>query len=264
MYDQLDLRQRILEQLVHAGEPLGSGAILGRLHTVGMNVSQPTISRALNQTDALGFTVKSRNRGRVLTDPGRRYLEEVRRRLTTGQLTDGQLAKVGRTTLVELRQALVSRRVLEREAARLAAEHAQPEQVAHLWRVLDSQRQSMVLGMNGADPAVEFHEVLAEASGNRFLAAGLQLIRTSTHSIRSLMGALGASIGGDSYPRHLEILQAIAARDGAEAERLAGNHLNDFIGYIDGWISGGVATQSDGSSRAREETQEAGSAASPC
>lgn len=238
MYDRRDLRQRILEQLVHAREPLGSGSLLERLNAVGMKVSQPTIGRALNQTDRLGLTVKTANRGRELTDQGRRYLDQVRRQLITGQLSEPQLARVGRATLAELRQALVSRRVLEREAARLAAEHAQPEQVTALWRIVESQRHSRVLGSRGAESAIEFHEALAEASGNRFLASALQLIRTSTHSIRSLMGALGASIGEDSYPHHLQIVRAVGARDAVEAERLAGKHLNDFIAYVDGWISG--------------------------
>ncbi len=238
MYDRQDLRQRILEQLVHAPEPLGAGTILDRLRAGGMKVSQPTVGRALAHTDRLGLTAKHGNRGRELTEDGRHYLEKVRRNLTSGQLTDTQLARVGRATLAELRQAIVSRRVLEREAARLAAEHAQAEQIAHLRRALEAQRYSLVLGARGAESAVEFHDALAEASGNRFLAAALQLIRTSTHSIRALMSALGASIGGDSYPRHREILRAVIARDGAEAERLAGAHMNDFIGYVDAWISG--------------------------
>lgn len=238
MYDSLTLQFRVVEHLEQLNAPIGSGALVERFAQSGRRISQPTIGRVLERTDRLGITSKVSNKGRVLTEQGRRFLEKARREMVFGQLSDEQLVSVGHATLVELRQALVARRVLEREAAHLAAEHAQQEQITRMWRIVEAQQQSPASSEMAARAAVDFHAALAEASGNQFLAAALHLIRSSTQNVRSLMAALGVSIGGESAPHHVQIMEAIAARDSAEAERLAGNHLNEFVRYVDGWLSG--------------------------
>lgn len=238
MRQRRTLQLEVLEHLAQLSEPIGSGALLETIVSSGRRISRPTIGRILEESDRLGITSKVSNKGRLLTDEGRRFLEEARRQAASSQLSNEQLAKVGQASLTELRHALVARRSLEREAARLAAEHAQPDHTARMRRILDLQRQSAATSESAARAAVDFHVALADASGNQFLASALHLIRSSTQNIRSLMGALGVRIGGDSYPHHLQLLEAISARDSREAERLAGHHINEFIRYVDCWLSG--------------------------
>ncbi|HUF11266.1 MAG TPA: FCD domain-containing protein [Rhodothermales bacterium] len=237
---------QVLEHLAQLTEPIGSGALRARLAAYGRPFSQPTIGRVLLQMDSLGVTAKLSNKGRLLTPEGRRYLEEARRRSASSQLTERQLASVGRATLLELRQALEARRVLEREAARLAALHASPDDVARLRSIVDTQRHSLPSADLAAHAAVDFHEVLAEASHNRFVASTLHLIRSSTQNIRLLMAALGVSIGGESIPHHVEIVEAIAARNDAAAESAAESHITEFVRYVDGWLSGAAAAADGG------------------
>ena len=238
MRQRRTLQLEVLEHLAQSTEPIGSGALLEMIVATGRSISRPTIGRILEDADRLGITCKVSNKGRVLTDEGRRFVQEARRQAASSQLSNEQLAKVGRVSLTELRHALVARRSLEREAARLAAEHARPDHTARMWRILDVQRQSAPTSETAARAAVDFHVALADASGNQFVASALHLIRSSTQNIRSLMGALGVRIAGDSYPHHLQLLEAISARDSLEAERLAGHHINEFIRYVDGWLSG--------------------------
>jgi DNA-binding FadR family transcriptional regulator len=247
---------QVLEHLAQLTKPIGSGALRERLAAYGRRVSQPTIGRVLNQTDRLGVTSKVSNKGRVLTLEGRRFLDEARRRNASTQLTDRQLATVGRAALLELRQALEARRVLEREAARLAALHSRPADIVRMRTIINLQRRSVPSADLASGAAVEFHEALAEASCNRFIASTLHLIRSSTQNVRSLMAALGVSIGGESMPHHVEIVEAIAERNPSAAETAAGGHITEFIRYVDGWLSG-VAAADNGQ-------VERGGVAPPC
>ena len=259
MADRRIVQLHVLEHLAHLTEPIGACTLRERLAASGRRVSQPTIGRVLNQTDRLGVTAKVSNKGRVLTLEGHRYLDEARRQSASTQLTDRQLASIGRAALLELRQALEARKVLEREAARLAALHCRSTDVTRMRSIIDMQRQSVPSADLASRTAVEFHEALAEASGNRFVASTLHLIRSSTQNVRSLMDALGVSIGGESTPHHVEIVEAIAARNLSAAETAAESHIQEFIRYVDGWLMPRMAATEDGGWRV-----EGGGFAPPC
>lgn len=227
-----DLQYQILEILALSGEAIGSGAIHQELAGRGLTLSQPTVGRALFQLDALGLTSRVSNKGRQLTPEGRRRFEELQARHTAERLTAQALMTVGQSTLHELRQAMVARRAIEKEIARLAAEYASPEQIQYLRRLVESQRRSLEAGRPGADEAVAFHLALGDACGNHFLADAAQLVRTNMATLQRLMYHLGASIG-ESYCDHAQLLEAVGNREPAAAEKAMALHMNELIRHID-------------------------------
>lgn len=227
-----DLHFQILEILAQTVEPIGSGAIHQELIGRGLDLSQPTVGRALFHLDAQGLTHRVSNKGRQLTPEGRKRFEELLARHNAERLTAHALMTVGKSTLQELHQAMVARKAIEKEIARLAAEYASPEQIQHLRRLVESQRRSLDSGRPGADEAVAFHLALGEACGNHFLADAAQLVRTNMATLQRLMYHLGASIG-ESYCDHAHLLEAVAGREPAAAEKAMSQHMNELIRHID-------------------------------
>jgi hypothetical protein len=232
-----ELSIQVAELLARSAGPVGSHAISLQLARQGIDTSPATAGRVLAGFDQLGFTRRVSNLGRVLTEEGHAWLQGVRRRRIAGAWGARVLRDVGRATLMELRHAMVARRRLEGEAARLAAESASPDQLGRLRRILQAHRESLARGGDGAGEAKDFHVALAEVSGNPYIASALHLIRTSTRNVEDLMFQLGATIGGDCFQVHGELLMAIEGRDPRRACDLAENHLSGYIGHIDRWLA---------------------------
>jgi GntR family transcriptional repressor for pyruvate dehydrogenase complex len=227
-----ELQYHILDLLAAVNTPNGSGFLLSGIDRRGVDVSQATLGRALRVLDERSLTVKVSNKGRVITPEGRRWLGEARRREGASRWTEQTLLAVGRSTLTELRQSMIARRAIEAEIARLVAENAAPAETAELRRIVENQGRDIRIGGVGANEALDFHLALARICGNRFLVAAANLVRTSSHSLETLMYHLGAEIGS-SYDDHMEVAEAIAARDPKAAEEAMVRHLNELIKDID-------------------------------
>ncbi len=226
----------LLDLLADSNNPEGSGALLGRARARGVNTSQATLGRALQVLDERGLTVKLSNKGRVLTQDGRHWLTDARQRRQAQRLNERTLLVVGRSTLLELRKSMVARTAIEREIARLAAEDATPSQIAGLVTIVGGQAESLHSGGKGAEEAVDFHRALADACGNRFLAAAANLVRTSSEMLEKLMYHLGTTVGS-SYQNHMEVLEAITTRNPHAAEAAMVKHLDELITDIDCWLA---------------------------
>jgi GntR family transcriptional regulator, transcriptional repressor for pyruvate dehydrogenase complex len=72
---------------------------------------------------------------------------------------------------------LEARRVLEREAARPAAERLNPADLRSLESVLEAQEAEIEQGRLGLDEDIQFHVLLARASGNPYLERLVFLLR---------------------------------------------------------------------------------------
>lgn len=145
--------------------------------------------------------------------------------------TQGVLSRDGRSLIVasldhdQLGELYVVRSVLEGLAARLAAQHAAPEEVRVLGEMVDADCALM------DDPGAmsrankRFHRQIHLASHNRFLIHQLDSVR------RSLALLSTTTFAAEGRPEiamreHQEIVDAIAARDGDRADRAAQTHIS--------------------------------------
>lgn len=248
------LEFRLLELLSRNGESLGSGALYFSLRDQDVHVSQATVGRVLRSLDHQKLTRKVSNRGRVLTPLGRRALEDLRHRAGRRDWAERVLRDAQPAARSEFLMVLASLRLIEGHIARLAAVNVRADQVVTMRAVLEDQRHNLDAPGQGAAQGTSFHALIADASGNRFLQAAADVIWGSNEPIRALWYQANALTGVSSYPDHLRILRAIAARDAAGAKRAMDAHFDQFIRAVERHLEETRSDGAGGEGRSRKRT----------
>jgi GntR family transcriptional repressor for pyruvate dehydrogenase complex len=162
------IREAIVQRELKPGDRLPAQRELQAV----FGVSKVTVIGALRQLEADGViaTQVGRHGGAIVLDPSRQPLTRA-----LGFLLD--MEQVNLTEVKELRDSV------EVQTARLAAQRATPEQIAQLNSVLCRLDTLAAAPAGAPEPAsyleldLEFHAILAEASGNRLLSAWMQVLR---------------------------------------------------------------------------------------
>src|SRR4030095_10674823 len=102
-------------------------------------------------------------------------LKQEKQRELSGERLLKLLRRTGRKDIID---QLNSRRVIEGEACALAAEHANPEQIERLEELVREAREMVARGEMGVKQDTDFHDLIAEASGNNVLAAIVAMLRS--------------------------------------------------------------------------------------
>ncbi len=154
-------------------------------------------------------------------------IREALQRLETQSL----LTRDGRSLIVasldhgQLSELYVVRGALEGLAARLAARHSTPEELAVLRDMLEADRALV------ADPEAmsranrRFHKQIHLASHNRFLVQQLDLV----HRSMALLASTSIAVEGrstDTLEEHERIVQAIEKGDGDGADAALREHIS--------------------------------------
>ena len=155
-------------------------------------------------------------------------IREALQRLETQSL----LARDGRSLIVasldhgQLSELYVVRGALEGLAARLAARHSTPEELAVLRDMLDADRKLVDDPEAMSRANRRFHKQIHLASHNRFLVQQLDLVHRSMALLASTsIAAEGRSI--DTLEEHERIVTAIEAGDGDAADKALRDHISE-------------------------------------
>ncbi|SLN39271.1 GntR family transcriptional regulator [Pseudooctadecabacter jejudonensis] len=154
-------------------------------------------------------------------------IREALQRLETQSLLtrDGRSLIVASLDHSQLSELYVVRGSLEGLAARLAARHATPEELAVLRDMLEADRSLI------GDPEAmsranrRFHKQIHLASHNRFLVQQLDLV----HRSMALLASTSIAVQGrpaDTLEEHERIVQAIEAGDGDAADKALRDHIS--------------------------------------
>jgi GntR family L-lactate dehydrogenase operon transcriptional regulator len=224
-----DLSYEILAYLERSDGPSGSGSLWEHLRGAGVATSPATVGRILRMFDVRGDTRRVSNRGRALTEQGLQRLAELRRARDHADSHSLLLESVQPNTLGEILEILVARRAIEREIARLAALRATDRHVERLWTVLAAQEASLREHGLAMDEDREFHEILAEASGNRVLQATLRLIRRDL-DLQRVLEEIRRGRASGLLVDHRRVAEAVARHDSAAAEAAMLVHIDHLIG----------------------------------
>jgi DNA-binding GntR family transcriptional regulator len=167
----------------------------------------------------------------VSRSPVREALVQLEReRLVVGRIN--RPAVVRRLSPDEIRQVYSIRAALEGIAARWAAAKATPQSVMRLRQRAEelNRETSAIDGSSNSEIvalAIDFHMAIAETAGSSEL---LSLLQSLGNQIKLVMSAGLATLTSrrteDIHAEHLEILAAIAERDGDRAESLAIAHVH--------------------------------------
>lgn len=156
----------------------------------------------------------------------RQPVREALQRLNTEGWVDlrpGQGAFVHEPTEDEVDQLLAVRTMLETEAARLAAQHADERGIGRLRSIVEQGLAA--LKENDVDALVarnaELHALITELSGNQVLA---ELTAQVDRRVRWYYTPLALHRGADAWAEHGELIDAIAAGDGERAAQTMREH----------------------------------------
>lgn len=181
------------------------------------DVSRPVIREAVQAVAMLGLVERRQGRGtRIAPRDGWRHLspELLHARTQVGAVED---------VLLEL---LELRRMVEVEAARLAARRATDKDLAAMLAHLDQ------MDINLADPEiftkhdVGFHGAMLRASGNNLLPPLFEQLRPLLEFARTLSARTRPGGPTESQRGHREVFEHIAAGHPDEAAQAMANHLS--------------------------------------
>ena len=158
----------------------------------------------------------------------RGVIRKVLDRLATEQLVDlipNRGAFVARPSVEYTRDTYGLRRILEAGVVRMLAKSSQQVWLNDVRMQVAQEREANRVGDNGRyiRLAGKFHLDLAAATGNAALNQHLKRVVAQTSLMTALYDVPGTNTC--SVHEHLEILNAIEARDYANAERLMEDHL---------------------------------------
>lgn len=185
-------------------------AILGGRLVPGERISEPGLA------ESLGIS--------------RTPVREALQRLSQEGLVELVPAKGARVRVLsreEVREVYEVRALLEAEAARLAAQHATPDELSRLAGLLEAlDRIPRDQYPEQMQVDFEFHTRLVEAAHHRTLARIYGDLRSSLALVRAFQQTL--SQHPKTREQHQKILHALFRRDPSEAARAAQEHVLYF------------------------------------
>lgn len=116
-----------------------------------------------------------------------------------------------------LRSVTELRRVVEPPCLRLATERATAEQLAEIQLAFARMQETVAAGLDDLSDDLRFHHLLLQASDNRLLGQMSRLLRALLRAGHDLLGRRPA-VPNSSLPWHSAVLQAVVARDAAQAQ----------------------------------------------
>ncbi|WP_067670864.1 FadR/GntR family transcriptional regulator [Nocardia miyunensis] len=218
------LREAILTSVLPAGTRLPSETELAK----EFHVSRPTVREALRALAADGLISTQRGAG------GGSFVGTVDHKSFAATLSDSMNAilKLGRVTHEEVGSV---REMLEVPAARLAASHATPDQIAELQRIYESEtefglEESRLLLLD-----VQFHQLISDATGNRVLSALFSaLVQIPNEPTLLDFAQKGPDVQANLHAQHEALLAALRAQDPEAAERAMAEHIAYFHSVVRG------------------------------
>jgi DNA-binding FadR family transcriptional regulator len=209
------LKGAILHGAVGQGERLPPETELARQ----FGISRPMLREVLGALASAGLIRK------VPGLAGGNFVNSATPESLAKMLSDSMstILRLGSLSVGEITEV---RRLLETPAARSAAAHISPAEVAALNVIVERQRLTAVDDPQIAGYELEFHTAIGRASGNRLLAAFVSAV----HAVADLVGLLRITpeVGRATVRQHVSILTAVAAGDAAGAAEAMSQHL-DYV-----------------------------------
>jgi DNA-binding GntR family transcriptional regulator len=163
----------------------------------------------------------------ALFQVSRTPVREALRRLADEQLverTANRGCRVKAMTVEDVLAVYLVRESLESLAARIAAQKATPALVARLTELHEQMSAPGITSAEMAELNLHFHRAIRAQTGNAYLERFLTQVE---HAVRRF----GTSTFEDPqrvpeiHEEHRQIIEAIAAGDGAAAEKVTGHHM---------------------------------------
>lgn len=206
------IRQGILSGALTDGERLPSEAVLAEQ----FHVSRPTVREALSTLKEQGLITKAAGpRGGAFV----RYVDHhALDRAFAEQLSNTLM--VGSVSPAEL---IDFRNMIEVPSARQAARNHSEAHLERLRSIIDREKSISVDDEEAPALNSQFHQLLAEASGNRILQAVVSALHRLAHPMELVRWT--PSVGQEGVRHHIAIVRAVSNSDPDAAESAMRAHL---------------------------------------
>lgn len=224
----------IARSIAQSDGPVGSWSLKIELDANGVECSTATIGRYLKMLDVKGFTIQKSNQGRVLTPSGKIWLDGMKNRIDRAQMRDNISRTIHVNEYAEMVDLMQVRKLIEVDAARLAAENATDEDIRRLEATLQLHHRYVEDNVDPVDPALDFHLAVTQASHNKFMAAVLSLLVFEEKQIEATIEVLRTREMGSVYVvEHDDIMQAIREHNPQRAESLMEAHMQVILDEVE-------------------------------
>lgn len=223
--------RKIAELMLHTDQPLGSARAHKHLQSLGVKVSQATVSRMLLRLDEFGVTEAIGKSGRRLTGQARSALMRASLHRRRNQLIDSLFEQADRSELLDL---LALRKTIEVEAAELACERADEKDHRELLDNLVAYGQHSRQGGDFSKDALEFHVLLCRAPHSTPYALIAEALYPEMSRLEPLLVAAAHRAGehNRSHQEHTTIAHAIIRRDVNASRRATSEHFDTMIQWM--------------------------------
>ncbi|WP_078593760.1 FCD domain-containing protein [Evansella clarkii] len=234
----------LLRSLEETESPVGSWQLKMKVEESGLEVSTATIGRILKDLDGKKYSRLVENQGRVLTPEGLKYVQKITNDLERMQLQQNLMDASIPGDYKELLDLVYARKTIENETARLAALRATDEQIKNLYRSIKLHEKEVTVNNDPTPVACEFHELVAEASQNRFLIASLNILIFEELKLESKISDLITREKGEEYGQHHRLItNAINNKDPESAVLYMNEHMEAIINAIEKQIKDSVTSK---------------------
>jgi GntR family transcriptional repressor for pyruvate dehydrogenase complex len=177
-------------------------------------VSRSVVREAMSRLKTEGLVDSRQGKGVMVLDPAAR--------------TSFRMEAIDRLSQPNLAQFYEMRAVIESETASLAARRRRPKDLNRLRDCLARMARSVEERTDGTQPDVEFHQLIAAASANRYLQDLMEYLNSKVGTV--IRAAREHSSRSSNLPRqvqkeHESIFAAISAGDAGQARASSRQHL---------------------------------------
>lgn len=227
---ELQIRSAILAGDFQAGDRLPSETELAK----GFAVSRSTVREALRALATAGL---------ISTSPGAAggsFVEGIDHHSLAERFGES-VANVVQLGTLSYEEVAEVRRLLEVPSVRLAARNHTAEDLERLTDIVERQKSIQVSDPEVPGLDVSFHHALADASGNRMLAALVSALHRVTQPLKYI--DTSPELGRESVIHHLRVVSAIRERD----EEAAVAAMEEHLAYLREHVANGPhAASADG------------------
>ncbi|QSO51314.1 FadR family transcriptional regulator [Alicyclobacillus curvatus] len=240
---------RILQIVAKMDAPVGSRILRQQLLEHGIDFSEATAGRWLSELSSLGLLKDHGRLGRTLTSAGRVRLRKLEKLHDDWSHVSDLLQIYEAADPEHLIDLLTARRLIEPEIARLAAIHANRNDLERIGEALHKRDELLQLySTDSSDDAetrrarilaetdVTFHMAIADAAHSPALTTVIRLLRSAEphfpvfHKVRE-------TLGYRTFEEHSEIAAAIFQRNETRAKDLMFEHISGVLNDISRYTS---------------------------
>ena len=209
---------------------LGAWELPIMLSKEGIELSTATAGRYLKELDNDGLTIKISNKGRVITDNGRKYMESLTTELMSSYLHKSVKDAVSGSEYQDLLDIYAVRISIELEAVKLCCRNATEAEIDAIGNYVTEYEKLAQSGVDFTDVSLDFHVLIAKGTHNHFMETLLEMLIFEQKKIENSLEYLVTRKCGRRFAeQHREIYESIRQREEKKAFHFMRDHFDDIV-----------------------------------